>query len=531
MSTDALISVAHLVCRKAADSPEFDVLTFEDNGRSEIRTYAQLWDNGQRLAYALKTAGVVEGDHFGMLLQNHPEFVEAMVASAILGAVFVPLDPRTRGDKLTYMLADAKCVGVICGSYALGSLLDCADALPELRWVLVVGDQATVVSPMPRLAVGLLQNALPGTAPDLPITVRDPSAPMQIMYSSGTTGDPKGIVVRHARFAMVAGHGEAVFGYRQDDRPYTGLSLTHGNAQFVTLAPSLKMGLRAVISRKFTKSRIWDIVRRHSCTTFTLLGGMVTGIYSEPPTPGDADNPIRLVISAGMPKAIWRDFAARFGLDICEFYGAVEGGMTINRPSEGPIGSCGRVAPGLVAKIVDDDGNEVPPGTPGEIWFRPADGSPAAVEYYNNPDASRQKTRDGWLHSGDIVTMDDQGWVFFKFRKGGGIRRNGDFVNPASVEKVIAEHPGVNDVHVFGVLTETGAPGENNVVAAVVPTAPANFNIADLFRHCRQRLDAMSVPAFVMIVDELPKTASQKVQPRFLVEMFNAKTHPIYQGG
>ncbi len=527
MSDVRTISIAHLIRERAKTAPDFDVLTFEDNGRTETRTYKQLWDNGLRLAAALKSLGVARGDRFGGLLQNHPEFVEALVASAILGTIFVPIDPRTRGDKLAYMLADAKCVGAICGDYAADALLDCVDTLADFRWVMVVGDHLPA-PPSSRLALGLVRHDLSQPVPDLPIAVTDPSEPMQIMYSSGTTGDPKGIVVRHARFAMVASHGESVFGYRADDRLYTGLSLTHGNAQFGTLAPALKMGLRAVISRKFTKSRLWDIVRRHGCTSFTLLGGMVTGIYSEPPSPDDANNPVRLVVSAGMPKAIWKDFATRFGVDICEFYGAVEGGMTVNPPGQGPEGSCGRVVPGLVAKVVDEDGNEVPPGTPGEIWFRPADGSPASVEYYNNPEASCKKTEGGWLHSGDVVSMDENGWVFFQFRKGGGIRRNGDFINPAIVEKVIAEHPNVDDVHVFGIPTETGAPGENDVVAAVVANG---LDVQDLFKHCRTRLDAMSVPTFIMIVDELPKTASQKVQPRFLIEAFKTKTHPIHRGG
>src|SRR5664279_2862748 len=141
------------------------------------------------------------------------------------------------------------------------------------------------------------------------------------MYTSGTTADPKGVMIRHGRFVLSGRMGEQVFRYRHGDRPYTGLSLTHGNAQFVTMSPSLRMGLRAVFSRRFTKSRLWTVMRHYGCTTFSLLGGMATAIYSEPARPDDADNPVRFVVSAGMPKVIWEEFERRFGLEIfCLLY-------------------------------------------------------------------------------------------------------------------------------------------------------------------------------------------------------------------
>lgn len=520
--------IANLVAAGAAAHPDLDVLTFEDAGLEEVRTYRQLWDNGQRIAGALRERGLQAGDRVALLMQNHPEFVESMVAAAILGVVLVPIDPRTRGDKLAFMLNDASCMGAVCADYTLATLMECAGRVPSLVFAYVVGDdwragESRAVSLMP------MSSVLAAPVPDLPVAVSDDATPMQIMYTSGTTGDPKGVVVRHGRFGFVSKQGETVFGYRAGDRPYTGLSLTHGNAQFVTLAPSLKMGLRAVISRKFTKSRLWDITRRYGCTTFSLLGGMVTAIYSEPRKPDDGDNPVRLVISAGMPAALWNDFAERYKVEIFEFYGAMEGGMTINPPGVGPIGSCGRVAPGLVAKVVDDGGDELPRGTPGELWFRPADGAPAMVEYFNNPAASAAKTDGGWLHSGDVVTMDADGWVFYQHRKGGGIRHNGDFINPAYIEKVLAEHPAVSDVSVYGVTAASGAPGEKDVVAAVVPVDMSGFDPQSVFAWCRDRLENNMVPAYVHVVAELPKTATEKIQTRFLLEMFKRDVDAVFR--
>lgn len=520
--------IANLIKARAAQMPDLDVLTFEHNGQEEIRTYRQLWENGQHLAWALKERGIRKGDVFALLMQNHPEFVEAIIASAILGTVFVPIDSRSRGDKLAFMLRNAGCRGVICGDYALGGLLECADAVPDLDWIYVIGD-GVAQGPNVGRSVHRLKDLLIGPVPDLPIAVENETEPMQIMYTSGTTGDPKGIVIPHARFGLVSTHGETVFGYRKGDRPYTGLSLTHGNAQFVTLASSLRMGLRAVFSRKFTKSRLWDIVRKYGCTTFSLLGGMATAIYAEPRRADDSNNPVRMVISAGMPSAIWQNFAQRFNLQILEFYGAMEGGMLVNPVGEGPVGSCGRVSPGQLAKVVDDEGREVPRGSPGELWFKWADGKPMSVNYVNDPEASRRKIADGWLRSGDVATMDSDGWVFYLYRKGSGIRRNGEFINPAIVEKVVVEHSAVSDAFVYGRPAENGAPGERDVVAAVVLVDRAEFVPADLFQWCRSRLEPNMNPSFIQVVDEIPKTASEKPQERFLLQMFDVESEHVFR--
>lgn len=241
------------------------------------------------------------------------------------------------------------------------------------------------------LGVLSLRALLPERVPELDISARDPDRAMQLIFTSGTTGDPKGIVMTHRRYCATSAAVSALFGYVPEDRPYSGLSLTHANAQIVTLGASLTAGMRAVLSRRFTKSRLWDITRAYRCTTFTLLGGMTTAIYSEPTKPDDPDNPVRFVISAGMPAAIWSAFERRFGVEIVEFYGAAEGGLTVNPVGDGPVGSIGKPVPSLKHRIVDDDGYDCAPGMPGELLFRPADGSPFKVEYFGNPEASAKK--------------------------------------------------------------------------------------------------------------------------------------------
>ncbi|CAG0985106.1 fatty-acyl-CoA synthase [Myxococcaceae bacterium] len=513
--------LAELVAARAETKPDLDVLTFErGDDPPEVRTYADLLRNANRIGAALVRHGLERGDRFGLMLRNHPEYVETMIAASLTGTVFVPIDPRTRGEKLVHFLRHSGSKGLVAADYCLPAFLEVRSSLPDLRFVLGLdtGEEPGAPTVTSVAGVAPLREVLAKDVPPVEGRIAGPADPLQILYTSGTTGDPKGVVFQNARFGAFAMLGR-ILGYRPDERPYTGLSLTHGNAQAVTLGPSLHMGLRAVLSRRFTKSRLWDICRTHGCTTFSLLGGMATAIYAEPRRPNDRENPVRMVISAGMPRAIWKDFEERFGVQVFEWYGAVEGGLALKPIGQGPIGSFGKPAPGLEMKIVDEEGNECPAHGVGEIVSRPAGGK-ASVEYFKNEEASRAKAAGGWLRSGDMGHRDEEGWFFFDYRKGGGIRHDGEFVQPDKVEKVIADQPGVTDVFVYGVPAASGAPGEKDVVAAIVPTDPTGFDPGTIFAACRRGLDPASVPQYLQVVDEIPKTASEKPQERFLLERF-----------
>jgi len=454
------------------------------------------------------------------VMDNHAEFVDLMVASSILGTMFVPIDPRTRGDKLAFMLDFAECKGAVVADGALEGVREVWGGRAD-RWIVPLNGGPAADASMRRI----LGADLP--EPELEVESSDPEATMQILYTSGTTGAPKAILTSHARF-MTGSTVGAILGLTRADRPYTGLSLTHANAQVITLGTTLVMGLRGVISRRFTKSRLWDITRRYGCTMFNLLGGMTTAIYAEPRRSDDRDNPVRLVLSAGMPAAIWEDFARRFDVTISEFYGAAEGGLTFNVANAGPVGSCGKAPPNLELAILDEAGTRCAPGVAGEICFRNADGSAPVVRYLKNPEASALKTAGGWLHMGDIGHLDANGWLYFDYRMGGGIRRNGDFINTAFIEKAIAELDTVADVYVYGVPMAGMAPGEKEVVAAVVAADPARFDAKAVFETCRAKLDGNSVPRFVQVVDEIPKTASEKPQERFLLQAFDVAAANVH---
>jgi crotonobetaine/carnitine-CoA ligase len=519
--------LADLIRVRAEQQPDLDVLTFEhlslDGGATpdEVRTYAELAENANRLAAWLVARGMARGDRFALMARNHPEFVEAMIAASITGTICVPVDPRTKADKLAFMLANAGCAGIVCSDSSLDQVAEARRRTEGVQWVLAIATGEADAVPMESVeGVEPIAAVLDTAAATVDLRLEAPSDPLQIIYTSGTTGDPKGVVFTNDRFGVFTMTG-ILFAYQEDERPYTGLSLTHGNAQAVTLAPSLAMGLRAVFSRRFTKSKLWDVCRTHGGTTFSLLGGMATAVYSEPPRPDDADNPVRFVVSAGMPAAIWEDFERRFGLEILEWYGAVEGGLAIKPIGQGPVGSFGKPIPGLEMKVLDEGDVECPPGVVGEVCSRPTGGA-AEVEYHGNPEASEAKTRGGWLRSGDMGHTDAEGWFFFDYRKGGGLRHNGDFVNPGFVEKVLAEHPQIDDVFVYGVPAASGAPGEKDVVAAVVVAGGAELDVEGVFAHCRAGLESNFVPSYLHVVAEIPKTASEKPQERFLLEAFPA---------
>ena len=518
--------LADMIAARAQARPDHDVVTFEsETGADEIRTYADLWTNANKLAAGLLARGMEYGDRFAILIRNHPEFIELMIAASLTGLVFVPIDPRTKCAKLAYTLNNSGCRGIVCADYSLAQVEEIRASVPSLEWIWLLDSDENPDAPF--TSATDLREVLSGPETNVDLRLRHPEDALQILYTSGTTGDPKGVVFANARYGM-ASMLAMMLGIGPEERPYTGLSLTHGNAQLMTLASALRLGQRAVFSRRFTKSRLWDITRKYGCTFFNLLGGMSTAIYSEPVKPDDADNPVRFVLSSGMPAAIWENFEQRFNLRILEAYGAIEGGMAFKPIGVGPIGSFGKPPPTLEIRIVDDAGKDCPPGVPGELVSRAATGEAASVSYFKNDTASAKKTEGGWLRSGDICHRDAEGWLFFDYRKGGGIRHNGDFINPGFVEGVLAENPQVLDIYVYGIPAASGAPGEKDAVAAIVADR-FTFDANQVFAWCRDKLEPNFVPTYLQVVDEIPKTASEKPQDRFLIEALCAADAEIYE--
>jgi len=513
---------------KAAEKPDFTIMTFE-NGEypDEVLTYGNIVINGRKVITLLQDKGIGTGDVFCLVMRNHPEFVYFLYAAAALGAVMVPVDPRIKSERLHYILKNSGSKGIIFSGEFMEGVKGPLQDLPDIRVIGVAykeGFETPVVEEYPNL-----NEILAGPEAPPPHKMHDdPDPPVEIIYTSGTTGNPKGVVVRGSRFLSFKQNAEIMWKHSPDDILYTGLSLTHGNAQGVTMIPSLYLSIPAVISRKFTKSRLWDICRKYGCTTFSLLGGMMMGIYSEPPRLDDADNPVRVVISAGTPRDIWEVFEKRFNVLIHEWYAAMEGGLAHKPPGVGPIGSFGKPIEGFSEmKVVREDGTETLPGEIGELISRDIGRKPV-VEYFGNKEASEQKTQGGWLRSGDMCHRDEQGYFFFDYRKGGGLRRAGDFIMPEHVEAVIVKHPDVNDVCVYGIPAASGAPGESDIVASIAPVQGRDIDPKSIYLMCVENLEKNAIPSFLQIVNEIPKTASEKNLDSVLREEFTKDADNVY---
>jgi acyl-CoA synthetase (AMP-forming)/AMP-acid ligase II len=431
------------------------------------------------------------------------------------------VDPRSKGRKLSFQINNTQSKGIIIEDDFLGSYEAVEKDIKNAGIISVnyKSHHNIAVNKDYPVLNEILESANTGL-PDGNVEM-DLNAPAQIIHTSGTTGDPKGVVLKGDRYFIYAMMADLIWQYRPDDILYTGLSMTHGNAQSVTVIPALAKGIKAVISEQFTKSRIWDICRKYGCTSFSLLGGMMAGIYNEPPKDTDNNNPVRKVISAGTPTPIWTDFEIRFNTSIHEWYAAVEGGMAHNPPGFGPIGSFGKPPEGMIEiRIVDENDNDVAPGKRGELISKMLSGK-TEVNYHGKEKASTEKTRGGWLRSGDICHQDEQGFLYFDFRKGGGLRRQGDFVQPDVVEKIIGTNKTVSEVCVYGIPAASGSPGESDLVAAVAPYDGEAVAIEEIKKACQKELERNCLPSYFQIVDSIPKTISEKPLERVLRDNFN----------
>lgn len=523
------VIASHLVEIRADDMPDNEVFIFERGAHGDdVLTYKDLYENSNKIARLLSDKGLGKGDTFAVFMRNYPEFAYSLIAGTTIGAVMVPVDPRSRGERLKFLLTNSGAKAVIASGECLEQLGEVIDDLPGVKFVSVAYQRDQDVEISSRFHA-LNETLEADTWQTVDQQIMDVRHPMQIIYTSGTTGDPKGVAIRNNRTGVFNILTKLCWKYKKDDCLYNGLSLTHGNAQAVTFFPALSMGIKGVFSPKFTKSRIWDICRKYGCTTFSLLGGMMGGIFNEPEKPDDSDNPVRMVISAGTPVSTWEAFEKRFDVKILEWYGAVEGGFAFKPPGKGPIGSFGKPVPGVMQfKVVDDRDNEVPVGQTGELLSRMVRGE-TKVDYLGLPEASEDKTRGGWLRSGDMVHKDENGWFFFDYRKGTELRRAGDFIQPDYVETVVGKHPDVSEVCVYGIPAASGAPGESDLVAAVAPFEGKPIDPASIYELCKKDLEANFIPSYIQVIDEIPKSISEKALDRVLKGEFSPDAGNVHK--
>jgi crotonobetaine/carnitine-CoA ligase len=330
-----------------------------------------------------------------------------------------------------------------------------------------------------------------------------------LMYTSGTTGFPKGVINRH-RTGNIAGMMMlSSLIYQPEDLLYTSLPLFHANALILTAGFAMCSGLPFALEKRFSASGFWDSIRRYQATTFNALGAMVPILMKQPEKPDDAENPVRLVFTAACPANLWESFEKRFRVKIWEGYGAVDGGgVLIFNFGNAPVGSVGKPLPDTVWKLVDEDGHEMPQGEVGELISKVKDTKTGGVEYYKNPKASKDKVRDGWVHSGDLFFADKEGNLYFVDRKTDSMRRRGENISSFEVENVVERHPDVAECAAFGVPSELG---EDEVMIHVKPRPERTIDLQDLIRHCVEHMAYFMVPRYVDIVEDIPRTETLRV--------------------
>jgi carnitine-CoA ligase len=467
-------------------------------------TYNQLNERVNRVGNAFAAMGITKSAKVCVMLPNIPEFLYAWWGNAKLGGVTVPLNTALKGDGLAYIINHSDAETIILSHRYLASLEEIRGSLSQLKRIIVLGPESQRTASLPTGAIdfGELLTA-PATSPMQEVWSDDIDS---IMYTSGTTGLPKGVIHRHSRC-----YGGFVLpimtGYTEQDVVYNTLPLFHiGGQNMVWMA--LVSDTTVALAERFSASRFWQDVRAYGATFTLFLGAMIPILHKQPPRPDDHANPLRVALSAAAPRTIWEDFERRFDLKIVELYSQTEGGFLLNADAKaaGKVGAMGKPSAGFEMKVVDEQDRELPPGAVGELIYRPAAGS-TLTEYYKNPEATAEKTRGGWIHSGDLAYQDTDGYFFFVDRKNDFMRRRGENISSFEVERIINGHPQVLESAAYAIPSELG---EDEVMVALVLQPGAELAPLELIQYCEAHMAYFMIPRYVRIVDTFPKTGTER---------------------
>jgi fatty-acyl-CoA synthase len=443
--------------------------------------------------------------HLGVLLQNTPFFSAVLVAAALSGIVPVGLNPVRRGAALTRDIGHADCQVVLADSASSASLGDI--------------DHVNVDSPEWADELAAYK--------DVPVTVQ-PAKPddlFMLIFTSGTSGEPKAVKCSQGKVAIAGVTMTERFSLGPDDVCYVAMPLFHSNAVLVGWAVALACQGSMVLRRKFSASQFLPDIRRYDATYANYVGKPLSYVLATPERPDDADNPLRAVYgNEGAPADIDR-FARRFGTVVIDGFGSTEGGVSISRTPDTPLGALGPLQVGT--EIVDvDTGEPCPPGVIGELVN--VAGMGRFEGYYNDPDADAERMRGGVYHSGDLAYRDENGYAYFAGRLGDWLRVDGENLGTAPIERVLLRHPDVVDVAVYGIpAPDVG----DRVMAAIVLAEDAKFD-ADTFREflaAQSDLGRKQWPSFVRISSSLPRTETFKVLKRQLQAEQTECDDPVYE--
>ncbi|PWC47994.1 class I adenylate-forming enzyme family protein [Azospirillum sp. TSA6c] len=480
--------IADPLYARAAATPGRPFLLFGDRSITYGAMAALVDDAVERLA----AQGVTAGSTVAMMVGNRPGFLVAWFALSELGAITVPLNTALVGEGLRYLLKQSEASVLIAEEEFLPALPAAAPAL------LPMDDRFETA-------------AGPGRAPRRRLALPGGTA-NAILYTSGTTGLPKGAVIPNACYELAGEHMAAALELTEEDRILLFLPLFHANPQMYGVMSCLRSGAALALLPRFSASRLLEDARRYGATGFTYVG-TVLSILAKRLTGPERGHSLRWAVGGGAPPGVWREIEERLGLAVRELYGMTETGgwVSMNTARAAKFGSVGAPRPDTELCVVDADDTPLPPGAKGEIVVRARRPGLMFDGYWKKPEATVAATRNLWLHTGDRGMIDADGFLHFDGRMKELIRRAGEMIAPVEIETALLKHPAVQDCAVVGVADDI--LGEE-IKAVIVPRP--GFDPRDLPAFLTGRIPAFMIPRFVEMRTEIPKTATQKVQRHLL---------------
>lgn len=462
--------------------------------------------------------------HVGVLLDNTPEMAMALAAAALGGYVVVGLNTTRRGEGLARDTRHADCQVVLTDTEHL-PLLDGLDLGGARVLDVDAGEWKELVS-----------SADPGSAPAVEV---EPSDLFMLIFTSGTSGEPKAVRVTHEKVAFPGAYLTQMFGLSADDRFYVAMPLFHSNAVMAGWGPGLACGAGIVLARRFSASRFLDDVRRYGVTYLNYVGKPLAYILATPERSDDADNPLKIAFGNEASDKDIAAFGKRFGCWVQDGFGSTENAVVISRVPGTPPGSLGQPLKGV--KVLNPvTGEECPPakfGPDGEVLnlddatgeLVNTTGAGQFAGYYKDEEATAARMRGGMYWSGDLAYRDEDGWVYFAGRTSDWLRVDGENLAAAPIERILLRLPEVNRVAVYAV------PDENvgdQVMAALVlrPGAELGPEALTAFLEAQPDLGTKMWPRYVRIASELPTTATNKILKRELVRQGVAgENDPVWE--
>ena len=515
-------TLPHVLEHQAQHRAQRPFLSWTDAGPA--LTYAEVNARVNRLAHGMAAFGIARREHVGILLPNCLEFLFAWFALNKLGAVEVAISDAYKGSFLAHPLQLSQSRTLITTATLAQRLVDIEDQIPIETIVLVTepgADPAVLPPAFRRIRLHRFADLCSDNAENPP-DITTPQDPAAVLLTSGTTGPSKGVVMPHSQFYFFAEEDVQLMRLKEDDVYMTGFPLFHGNAQFLTVYPSMIAGAHCVLYPRFSASDWAGRARRSGATVTNLLGATLAFICAQPPSPDDRAHKIRCIYAAPLSTDLAGPFSERFGVrEFVDGFGQTEISNVFMTPPGAPR------PPGASGVLVDqwfevrladpETGEPVPEGQAGELWVRHKHPGIISTEYLGMPDKTIESRRDLWFHTGDALRRDAQGWYYFVDRVKDALRRRGENISSFEVEAVLRSHASVADCAVIGVAADEKA-GEDEVMAFIVPRESQVLDYAAISAWCDARMPAFMIPRYFDQLKELPRTPTEKVRKKELRE-------------